>query len=68
MRNELFVNTINNFVFLRKPFITWKPPLVTDAPGSLVRRGHQSRPRPGGSGLSRARSADTHTHSHLEAS
>lgn len=24
VKNELFVNTINNFVFVRKPFITWR--------------------------------------------
>lgn len=55
VKNELFVDTINNLVFMRKPFIIWKPPLVKDARGSLVRRGHQSRPsHRASSGLSEA--------------
>lgn len=38
VKNELFVNTINSFVFVRKPFVIWGPPLVKDVPSSWVRR------------------------------
>lgn len=39
VKNELFVNTINSFVFVRKPFvIRRRPPLVKDVPSSQVRR------------------------------
>lgn len=38
VKNELFVNTINSFVFVRKPFVIQKPPLVKDVPGFPVRR------------------------------
>lgn len=39
VKNELFVNTINSFVFVRKPFvIRRRPPLVKDVPSSRVRR------------------------------
>lgn len=69
VKKGLFVNTINNFVFLRKPFIIWKPPLVKDAPGFSVRRGHQSHPSHGASsGLSKAQGTDTHIYSYLKAS
>lgn len=68
VKKELFVNTINNFVFLRKPFIIGKPPLVKDAPGFPVRQGHQSCPSPGASsGLSKAWEIDTHIYSYLKA-
>ena len=68
LKKELFVNTINNFVFLRKPFIIGKPPLVKDVPGLPVRQGHQSCPNPGASsGLSKAQGTDTHIYSCLKA-
>lgn len=38
VKNELFVNTINTFVFVRKPFVIRRPPLVKDVPSSRVRR------------------------------
>lgn len=38
MKNELFVNTINSFMFVRKPFVIRKPPLVKDVPSFLVRQ------------------------------
>ena len=68
VKKELFVNTINNFGFLRKPFIIGKPPLVKDAPGFPVRQSHQSCPSPGASsGLSKAQEIDTHIYSYLKA-
>ncbi|KAL6081321.1 hypothetical protein STEG23_037602 [Scotinomys teguina] len=36
VKNELFVNTINSFVFVRKPFVIRKPPLVKDVPSFLI--------------------------------
>lgn len=64
--NELFVTTINNFVFVRKPFIIQKPPLVKDAPGFPVRRGHQSLPSHRvSSGLPKA-PENTHIYSYLK--
>ena len=62
MRNELFVNTINNFVFLGKPFITWKPPLVKDGPGFLVR---QAISPARGTGWLRAVQGPENRHTHL---
>lgn len=38
VKNELFVNTINSSVFVRKPFVIRKPHLVKDVPGFPVRR------------------------------
>ena len=62
VKNELFVNTINNFVFVSEPFIIRRPPSVKDAPGFLVRRRNQSHPSQGASsGLSKA-PEDRHTY------
>lgn len=37
VKNELFVNTTNSFMFVRKPFVIRRPPLVKDVPSSRVR-------------------------------
>lgn len=68
VKNELFVNTINSFVFLRKPFVIRKPPLVKDVPGFPVRRAINRRHITGQCRAVRSSGKLMDVYSHLKAS